>query len=895
MTDKEFFSYSGKKLLICDSFSHAENMIKRYVLSRNSPVINIERATLTSIAQDLFKSMNGNEKTIIDDQSGVYIIDALIRKNSYSFIPKPSYALSTSQAFYDCLQEIKYGLIKSEQKVDRFNKEISKLLNDYNQYLIAHNLVDTPDVFSFAIDHIDIVKALLGNNVFVGISKNLEERLRYLEQVLLNKICEIYHQDIIYVDYELKEQKINRYKVDAHGFINEINYMVDDIRTKHINPSEVNVFISGSSYETMIKSLFDFYHIPYHFINGESASLLSIVSVINYALDFVANLCDLQSIYNMLLTDAVKDEFKVLIPHLSNLKCDHVNIAKYHGTKREPLDENSSQFLVLLLEIDNSELDISSLFTKLIEFLQFACLEESYKVIEEPLKDIADHLVYIDEVSCPTINNKIDILKSCISSLRIKKEEPSISANIQSLKSGFLLDRNYNYLVGLSASQLSVKEIQSPVLNDEQLMQLLDTKYYIHLANNNNAEIMEGIHRLLNTASDGTNISYIYSSYDSVNFKNQAPSTLFVDTEGEILKADYEMDSGALIKEENASCLIANKVNKLSFSPSALETYASCPCKYILQYVEEYGKVDLAEYESGWFQGGEFGTFCHLILEKYFKENNTLEKQKAFDEKSYQNCVKKAANETIDLIPYGNQKAVMADINKASLVVERYLREYFKDTDGYLVVACEYDFTNDNITEIFEFENGNAVVSYHGKIDRIDVKIDDAGVFHIRTVDYKTSKRDNVAKKVKNGETFQGHIYDIAAKVFCLNHKHKLEKLLGKKLAFEKPGDLTNIVFEYVFPLIKGEKNVLVVTEENEAVATDKIRMLIKSIMAYNEDHDMCATLNTMNKELISNNDFVSGPCQYCNFAKHCRYKVAKGENMHPETKKEREENDGDN
>lgn len=886
MTEQEFFKKPNKKLLISDSFPHAESLIKRYVLLNNQPVVNIERETLESIANRIYKVYGDSTKTIINDTDATFIIDALLRKNKYAFLPEESIALTTSEVFYDAIKEIKYGSINEKHNVDRFSNDISLLLNDYNAYLKDNNLIDSADVIQFAIKNISVESLALSNNVSVGVTKNLEGHLRFIELELLTKICSIFNQSIQFIEYTLENQQIESTKINAHGFINEVNYIVQDIRKNNINFSEVSIYLSSSSYETMIKSLFDYYHINYHFVSGEPISLLSITSVINYALDFVIKLCDLKSIYNMLLTDAIKDEFKDLIPVLSYLKCDHFNIASYNGTKNNPLAQNLKQFLNLLLEIDDEQCDIVTLFNKLKDFVIYASKDDVYSAIKEKFEGIADDLKYVDKETCPTINKKVEIIKSFVSSIRLETEKEEACVNVLSLAQGFILNRKYNYLIGLSASQLSLKEIQSPILNDDELTRLLKhDNCYIALAENKNKEYLQSINTLINTASNGTKITYIYSSYEPVAFQTQAPSTLYVDAPGTEDNANYEIDAGALIHKGSQGCTSANKISQLYFSPSGLETFVQCPCQYLLHYTEEYGRVELAEYSNNWLQGGEYGTLCHLILQEYFQENNTPTKQKAFDENSYQKCLKKAVDITTAMLPFGNQNAVQVDIDRADAAVREYLKNYFQDTDGYLVVECEYDFTNDSVTEIFNIQNKQAVVKYKGKIDRIDVKADASGNLFIRTIDYKTSARSKISSKLKKGETFQGHIYDIAAKIYCLNHKNELEKRLGQNLNFNSASDLdNNVIFQYVFLKEKPANQNLIVTPEHEAEAITTLRKIISAIMEYNVDCDVNKTLENMNKGLGVVSEYTHSDCEYCQYSKHCRYKIENGENVYPKS-----------
>ena len=135
------------------------------------------------------------------------------------------------------------------------------------------------------------------------------------------------------------------------------------------------------------------------------------------------------------------------------------------------------------------------------------------------------------------------------------------------------------------------------------------------------------------------------------------------------------------------------------------------------------------------------------------------------------------------------------------------------------------------------------------------------------------------------GETFQGHIYDIAAKIYCLNHKNELEKRLGQKLNFNSASDLdNNVIFQYVFLKEKPANQNLIVTPEHEAEAITTLRKIISAIMEYNVDCDVNKTLENMNKGLGVVSEYTHSDCEYCQYSKHCRYKIENGENVYPKS-----------
>ena len=111
MTEREFFLNNKKKLLISDSFSNADALIKRFVLISNLPVCDIERLTISSLCNAIYKLYGDSSYTLISDIDGSYIVDYLLRANRYAFVPAQSFAISTAKVFYDAIIEIKCGNI----------------------------------------------------------------------------------------------------------------------------------------------------------------------------------------------------------------------------------------------------------------------------------------------------------------------------------------------------------------------------------------------------------------------------------------------------------------------------------------------------------------------------------------------------------------------------------------------------------------------------------------------------------------------------------------------------------------------------------------------------------------------------------------------------------------
>ena len=889
MLEKDFFLNDKKKILISDSFANADELIKRFVLENKTAISNIEVITIKSLCESLYKRYGNQNYKIIEDIDGHFIVDYLLRNNRYSFIPAECFSISTAKVFYQAIQEIKFGHIKNN-KNPRY-LEILPLLDDYDNYLTENLYLDPADLIKVSIKYINEESLLFGNDVLIGITNNIYGKLRYIEQEFVDKICRICGVfDINCIDL-IKQKETKKVKVDAHGFINEIQYIVKDVIKHGYCYNDIDIFVSDNSYTQTIMSLFDTHDIPYSFNDGVSSSFSSFISVMRNCLNFLYYLCDVKYIYAILNCDVIKDEFKPLIEHLPNLKCDHLNIASYNGKPSSPLEENLKAFLEFLVSLDD-DLDISTLFSRLIAFMEFACKEEAYNAFSEPLQKIVQHLAFVQPISCFSKERKIIILNSFLDTI-VNTTSINDSIRIKPLSKSYLLTRKHNYFVGLSASQMIVKEIQSPVLNDDELLNVLDDHYYIGLAKNNNSNLLADVYRLINSGLNNSYLTFIYSSYDSLNFKAQAQSTLYTDIEAKEVKADYPLDIGALKKEE-ISLNKHEEIKSFTFSASALSSFLDCPYRYLLKNSEGYQEISIPQYSNNWLVGGEYGTFCHRVLQQYFNINNTKEKQKIFDQKVLDLCLNEVKQETYKDKPFSNDDAVNIAIKTAKRDLINYLNYYFYNNDGYVTVACEYNFSNDGVSETFVIDDTNVILKYEGVIDRIDVKVDDEGHFYVKTIDYKTSSSSSINSIAKKGKAFQAHIYTLAAKAFCLKYKNKIERLLNKKLDYEKDEDITNISFDYVLIKEKPLKMVVPVTLEQDAGAQDTLKKIIKSIMGFNENHDLFNILEILDKDIGVAGEHGSNSCSYCSFAKHCLYKVKYGEKCILVDKKE-EKGDGNN
>ena len=211
----------------------------------------------------------------------------------------------------------------------------------------------------------------------------------------------------------------------------------------------------------------------------------------------------------------------------------------------------------------------------------------------------------------------------------------------------------------------------------------------------------------------------------------------------------------------------------MSLSPSQIETYHTCSCKYLISYgfhiyARKKASIDFKEY----------GSLMHYILENIIK-NNTQNGDNSFsnlyvkdsqnneilDEKklrtiigeylqSYINEMLGGMEDKSQRVQYMLNRLINTAFTVVSYVIKSLKDNKFKPIFFELAIDHSHKY---NTIEPYEIktENGNIYVT--GKIDRVDILEDDKK--YLRVIDYKTGKKLFSLNDVVNGLNMQMLIY----------------------------------------------------------------------------------------------------------------------------------------
>ncbi|MDE6667521.1 MAG: PD-(D/E)XK nuclease family protein [Clostridia bacterium] len=180
---------------------------------------------------------------------------------------------------------------------------------------------------------------------------------------------------------------------------------------------------------------------------------------------------------------------------------------------------------------------------------------------------------------------------------------------------------------------------------------------------------------------------------------------------------------------------------KSSLSPTALETYFSCP---YLGFMRQGLKVQ--EREEGVIRAVDTGNFIHSVLQDMAEQTGSIENAEEFAKRT-----RAVAEEKLSKPPYSS----LVDSKSGKYVADELLSEAVKISDGMYRQIKNSSFRFAQAECGCEVQLSN--VKIYGRIDRVDESGD-----MVRIIDYKTGNIDATASKYYTGAKLQLPLYLLA-------------------------------------------------------------------------------------------------------------------------------------
>lgn len=205
--------------------------------------------------------------------------------------------------------------------------------------------------------------------------------------------------------------------------------------------------------------------------------------------------------------------------------------------------------------------------------------------------------------------------------------------------------------------------------------------------------------------------------------------------------AGLKKEADAALKlpvKRNISCGQRLYTRNNSLSPTALETYFSCP---YLGFVRQGLKVK--EREEGVMRPADTGNFIHAVLEDLSREANSISSAQEFAARA-----EEAAREKLSKPPFSS----LADSKSGKYVSGELIREAVEISEGMYAQLKNSSFKLTNTECGCEVRLPD--IKIYGRIDRVDESGD-----MVRIIDYKTGRVDASAAKYYTGAKLQLPLY----------------------------------------------------------------------------------------------------------------------------------------
>lgn len=905
---------TGRKMIVTDRVRNGNRLLRKRNIEQKKDCVFTSCITISGIAEEFLNAWSaciGEEGvTLLEPEACVYLLDELLEKarEEYTFVPEECHCVKTTETILKSLNQIrmnepKKGFLDSE---DSKITELKKLIFVYEQKLEKENYCDQALLIKKAVTILEQIKDK--EELFfylpwitscnIGYLEDLE--LTALEQHFFDRLLGLSGHEAEKLEYysDCKNNKVNYRFFSAYGSFNEVRYVVEDILEKNRRYDEVNVFYTSPEYENIIKSAFESRGIPYQFLTGERTSENPLMLIFRALLEF-AKEDFLYERLNIVMENPLISFWRIQKENTDALEnpltCYNHFLRKGIGWGKqryaecvERVSQNEYEkiryqyfleFLNDLLFVFEEETSCGVLYGKLLDFVSKYTNHQNKKR-NQMLSVLREQIPVFDQMAVQENQQKcILMIEDCVRTLKVSSvEDEAGSVHVMRVQNLEVLERPYQYVIGLSAKQFQGDTIESPVLSDEELKLYLNGK--ITLAADASRKVRENLEHSFATLSQGE-IVMGYSSYDTVSLKESSPSVFYLNySDGyEIEKKNYSLlkhpvkilkDEVTAAAETDEEQVKEERIRKMS--PSALQTMLNCPLAYYYQYEKLIANREFQEKkESVWLSPANKGNLFHQTMENYCnallleKEVTEFKPDKEEFERIYKDIVEKI----LEVQPYVSKVVYDREVEENKGLLWDYLQKFYEELEKdyavgkkWRILGCELKF--ENVPFFVEDPDENAaekkepyVILFHGSIDRLDGYLGEDGMLYLRVVDYKTGNKTNIKAGVTENKQIQHVVYALAAQMQMFGDKKKeeLERFFGGTI-----GGCAVDSAQYVFPHEKQQ--ILDVTKE-----------LNENFYHGEGQYDMPKSVREIAWRVLDESDYnIKEPaCTYCNYKRQCR------------------------
>jgi len=573
----EFLKQPGKKIIISDKKSVGNTLRRKANVKDAINTVDVSTKTVFEIAKELVENdlaLSGVYTGIklLDSESASLIISNIVRKNGLSFIKKDCLSIATIKQIYASINTLRMFNKKEayENNPSDRVKELKKLISDYEKLLVDNKIFDRPLIMKRAIEIVERVtnnpSQNLGFDYYLPWLKKAtigqleSNRLTGIEETFLKKLFNAEKDKKIenitflpkggYEEWK-NDEKINRKYFKAYGLVNEIEYVINQIidlkeNEKDFSLDKVNILYTSSDYENFLIGCLDMAKLSYKMDRGVKAVNSNMVQILLCLLDWAEADYNYEMIKPIILNNyltfenVIADKEDVFI----NPNTEYINSSgkigwgidrydAYYNTIVDSEEKDSTKvfaiFLKEMADIFRKEA-VADIYSLMIDFINKYTRKKNNserRVLMVPLTDQLEVFKYLDTNGLE-FGEKIEYIRGFLNNLMVEQINVS-SPYINVIKAdGFrIIERDYNFILGMSATKFAVNSVNSAILSDEDMKMYLEGDN-LPLAEEANQLRILRMRDTLSTISEGS-ILMGYSYYDTINLRENCASVFFLD------------------------------------------------------------------------------------------------------------------------------------------------------------------------------------------------------------------------------------------------------------------------------------------------------------------------------------------------------------------------------
>lgn len=760
------------KYLICDNIANGKALIKKYnkkdIIFSNLSVVSIFDIAKEILVNDLAKNGLCNIK-FIDSVEKEVIIDNILKANDYSFVHSDSYCDETTKEIINIMDAIRSGKINDDSLFNKPKlKSIKKLIDDYIKETEKNNIFDEISTITLATNILK--KSGFYKDGIFAIIEYYNNNLTYVESEFISSLNV---KDVI--EYKEINKCNNKGFYEVYGAFNEVDFVLDDIIAKKLNMGDVLILVPSGEYTVTLMSAMANRGLPYSICLSYGIKDNDLIMLLMDIIHFASN--------NYQYTDFAKIINNPLInlnlKYFENKDNKYINDTTYNLGKScgmlysldryklfvRMMKENKIEYLKLIYKYENkflsryNEEEIKeSLNDKLDLFVDF--IDNLISIFTNPSRktgDILSSILNLNIKGCKLIdiisdknkyekNPAYEAVFELNKSLKLTNESISFNVALKELETKLLnlmatdeedsskilvkkagntlvVERNNIYILGMSFDSFVPKTTESPILSDDELIELLDKNYNLPLASQKPINKNEGLFNTLDTINENSFITITRPSYDTRGLRLVPPAPIYNDLLGKniALKIDkylhlsnYDMTYDESFDQDYSS-LGEGVVNKIKFvdiinegnhtiynlnhnyrlTPSEIEALVGCRLKYL--YNKKYFDSEVVIDYSCWLQANKLGDLYHNTLEEYCNMYlvNRPSKDLPLDylKDEFDSIFIKNVEEFKIIYPSPSDKLIEITVNDAKKNLTNYLSKLYKDLkeNHYMIYGCEVE------------------------------------------------------------------------------------------------------------------------------------------------------------------------------------------------------------